>query len=258
MRPGDRPERQNQHDQNRARRQGVAKQREGDVATRQPLAHNARPDDGRDQQPRAETFGGEAPGEGKRHAVATRRMRSSITRPRAGASRRHPYGRSRAPARDRHSVEAFKRQIGECRYSVLEIARGRHEGRLLLNVASLDGGGVLECPNGRSSLAGPDRAGLAGRAVANREHEIHHGRARRRKLFPTLGAHAEALKHFESEWIDGALGPASGRKGVGSPAPSLRKMDSATIERALLPVHQEQHVEEAFRHERPPRAGSRG
>ena len=73
MRAGDRPERQDQHHQNRPGRQGVSQQRERDVAAREPLAHDAGADDGRHQQPGPEAFGRETFGQGKSHAVATRR-----------------------------------------------------------------------------------------------------------------------------------------------------------------------------------------
>ena len=59
MRAGDRAEDGDQHDQDGARRDRVAEQRERDVVG-QPLGHDAGADDGRDQHGRAERFGGKA------------------------------------------------------------------------------------------------------------------------------------------------------------------------------------------------------
>ncbi len=73
MRAGDRAKRQDQHHQNRAGRQRVAEEGEGDVSARQPLPHDPRADDRRHQKAGSKAFGREAFGERKRHALDTRR-----------------------------------------------------------------------------------------------------------------------------------------------------------------------------------------
>ena len=55
---------------------------------------------------------------------------------------------------------------------------------------ALDGGGILDAPVRRHRLARPDRAGLARGVVADREHEIHGGRAGFGELVPALRAKA--------------------------------------------------------------------
>ena len=107
---------------------------------------------------------------------------------------------------------------------------------------ALDRGRILNPPMRRHRLTRPDRAGFAGRVVANREDEIERRRALLRELVPilrtiTLGrkAHlAEQPKRFgmNSRPLGGC--PPKRRK---RPAPSLLRIASARIDRALFPVH---------------------
>ena len=55
-------------------------------------------------------------------------------------------------------------------------------------VAALDGGRILDAPVRGHRLPGPDRADLAGRAVADREDEVERRRTGLRELVPALAA----------------------------------------------------------------------
>ena len=62
MRARDWTETQNQRDQSGAGRDRIREQRDGDISTRQPVAHDAGADDGRQQEGRPERFSYSTPG----------------------------------------------------------------------------------------------------------------------------------------------------------------------------------------------------
>src|ERR1700691_5633124 len=75
---GNRPEREDQHDENCARRQRVAEQGKRDVSARELFAHDARADDRCDEQPRSEALCREPFFEGEDHAFFGVRVAPSI------------------------------------------------------------------------------------------------------------------------------------------------------------------------------------
>jgi hypothetical protein len=56
MRAGDGPQHGNEHEQDRSRRQRIAKQRQGKIPARQALGHDAGTDDRSEQECGAKTF----------------------------------------------------------------------------------------------------------------------------------------------------------------------------------------------------------
>jgi hypothetical protein len=93
----------------------------------------------------------------------------------------------------------------------------------------------------RHRLARPDWTGFARGGVADREDEIQFRRAGAGELVPTLrpeavGRIAVSLESLERQRVDLPFGWLPAEKALKRPAPSLRKMLSAKIERALLPV----------------------
>src|ERR1019366_10803485 len=90
------------------------------------------------------------------------------------------------PRSERETIDAAQRQACEDGDSIPEIAQCCNERRFLLNYHTLDVGRVLNAPMRRQGLAGPYRARLASRVVANRKDEIHHGRIGAREFLPAL------------------------------------------------------------------------
>src|SRR5258706_14832363 len=72
--------------------------------------------------------------------------------------------------------------------AALELVECFLERRALLRVAALHRGGVVDAPVRLARRAGPDRADLAGRVIADRDDQIHLRCIRRSELIPTLGA----------------------------------------------------------------------
>ena len=146
---------------------------------------------------------------------------------------------------------------------VPDVARRGDEGRLLLNVRSLDGGRVFDAPMGGHRLARPDRAGLARRVVAKGEDEIHRRGAGDGEFLPVLRPQAvgrilQPFQHLYGERIDGALGVASRRKGGEAARADLAQDRFGEDRAAAVAGAQEQHVEDALSHERPPWVGDKG
>src|SRR5688500_7808011 len=73
----------------------------------------------------------------------------------------------------RHLTQRGEREIEEQRDPLLQVFGSLHEGALLLGIRSLDRRRILDAPMRGGWVPRPDRAGLAGGAVADREDEIH-------------------------------------------------------------------------------------
>ena len=92
------------------------------------------------------------------------------------------------PGGKRQFADALKRQGGEGRDSVAQVAERLVEGALLVDIRAFDGSRVLDAPMRRHGLPRPDGTDFARRVVANGEHEIHLRRARSGIFVPALGA----------------------------------------------------------------------
>ena len=117
----------------------------------------------------------------------------------------------------RQLVDRVHRQADEDRDAVVEHAVGIGEGEMLLGLGAFHGGRVRHAPMRRHRLARPDRAGFVRRVVADREDEIHLGRARSREFVPALragegGIVVEALQKLECIGMHLAFGMRAGRK----------------------------------------------
>ena len=111
------------------------------------------------------------------------------------------------------------RQIDEDADARRQHAVGVVEGELDLGRRALCPGRIGNAPMGGCRAAGPDRAGLAGGVVADREDEIHLRRVRAGELVPALRTEladvvAEVRKQAEGVRIDRAARMAAGRIGL--------------------------------------------
>jgi hypothetical protein len=116
-------------------------------------------------------------------------------------------------------VETADRQCREGRDALVQHAVGVLEGERDLGLRPGRLGGIGHTPVGGHRLAGPHRAALAGRVVADREDEIERRRARQGELLPRFraqdgGVVAEAVEQRERVRIDRAFGLAAGREGA--------------------------------------------
>jgi hypothetical protein len=108
----------------------------------------------------------------------------------SGSGRRADRGE---PALQFGGVQFGDRQLHQLLDARLDRAQRRGEGGAALGLA-FDRGGIGQAPVRADGPAGPDRAGLARGAVAERDDEIELGRARRGELVPALGAEGETSK----------------------------------------------------------------
>src|SRR2546429_132785 len=114
-------------------------------------------------------------------------------------------------------IERCDRHAEEERNAVLQELKGLSERRLPLELRPFHLGRVLDAPMRGHRVAGPDRAGFAGRVVANGEDEIHLGRTGFAEYVPRLRAEAvgwiaEARQGRQREWVDDAFWLAAGGK----------------------------------------------
>ena len=205
----------------------------------QPVRHDAGADDGRDQQRGAERLRGEAARQVDRHGAQP------------------AFGRlppiSSQPLLQRELVDRVHRQAGEDRDAIVQHAIGLGEGEMLLRLGAFDRGRVGHAPMRRHRLARPDRAGFAGGVVADREDEVHLGRAGRGELVPVLRAGegrvvVEALQQLERIGMDLALGMRAGRERL-EPAGADAVEDRLGDDRARrIAGAQEQDVEDLIAH----------
>ena len=70
----------------------------------------------------------------------------------------------------RTSLEFLERERDEELDAVLEVAERRAEGALTFDRGAQNVARIFDPPMGGDGMAGPDRAGLAGRVVADGEH----------------------------------------------------------------------------------------
>ena len=102
-----------------------------------------------------------------------KRSKIDITRLLRSMPLRRPSCRLAEPVLQRHLVEAFQRQGDKGRNPVAHEAEGVVESAFLVYVAALDCRRVFDAPMRGHGMAGPYGARFAGRAVTNREDEIH-------------------------------------------------------------------------------------
>src|ERR1700730_15687450 len=155
--------------------------------------------------------------------------------------------------RERQLIDASHRQACEDGDPVIEKAVRFNERRFLRDVGALDFGRVFDAPMRGHRLARPNRAGFAGRIVADRKDKIHHWRIGTRELFPTLRAQIvrgiiEAFENLDRERIHGALRLAAGRERAEAP-PTLFPQDRVRPDRtSAVSCAQEQDVVDELRH----------
>ena len=160
MGPGSRPEDQDQHDQDRPGRQGVAEQGESDLRIGQAFGHDAGADHGGEQQGGAKRLGGEPLGGG----MLAITWGSGLFRRRAGRRRLADIGK---PLLQGQAIQGRQRQIDEDIDAVVQHAEGLFEGQLFLRFAALGRRRIWYAPVSSYGLAGPERADLAGGVVAD-------------------------------------------------------------------------------------------
>ncbi|RWV78787.1 hypothetical protein GW17_00060188 [Ensete ventricosum] len=85
---------------------------------------------------------------------------------------------------------ARRAAIAERTDPIGEIFHRKNEGFFLFDRAAADRGGIFDRPMRGHGMTGPYGANLAGRVVANREHEIHLWRIGARECVPTLRVQA--------------------------------------------------------------------
>ena len=161
MRAGNRPEHGDEDEQHRAGRERVAEQGDGVVPARQMLGHDARADDGGEQEEGADALRRQPPRQRRRvsQESASRRTSADVAQPLLQAQ----------------LVDALQRQREEQRIRRWSAKKALRNARALR--LALDRRRILDAPMGGHRLAGPDRAGLARRIVADGEDEIELGRA---------------------------------------------------------------------------------
>ncbi len=176
MRAGHRRQDRDEDHKRRACCKRIGQKRQRDIA-RQRLGHDARADNGGDQDRRSQRLGDQTAWQIRgRHQTA---LSLADVEP-----ARRPISRSARAQRGR--VDCVDRQGRQRGDAVLNETQRGDEGGFLLAIRALDGGGIFDAPMRRHRMARPDRTGLAGRAVANREHEIHHRRIGTGKFSPAF------------------------------------------------------------------------
>jgi hypothetical protein len=162
-------------------------------------------------------------------------------------------GRSRPAGLQSELVERAQREIGEDADAVAQHPIGLGEGQATLRLRPLGGGGVWNAPMGGHRLARPDRAHFIRRVVADGEDEIHHRRARCRKLVPALGAQGggrvvHLAQQIERIGMNLALRMAAGAEALEA-AGALAVEDAFRKDAARgISGAQEQHVINMIRH----------
>ncbi len=153
----------------------------------------------------------------------------------------------RQPARER-AARLSHRPAGRGRLSIRRLEqpiRLREGGALAL---ALDSGGIRQAPMFARGISGPDRAGLARRIVADRDHMIDARRVRAGELVPALRAQPVRWKATLRQAARSAIGCTSplgkepAEQARHRPSPSRFSSASARIERAELPVQRKRIV----------------
>ncbi len=176
--------------------------------------------------------------------------------PAAGRSRR-------ASACKRIRSSDAKGRLQEDPDAMFERAEGVAERQHSLRLAAFDRGRILDAPMRRHRLARPDRAGLAGGLVADRDDEVELDAARRGEFVPALAARAirgnlHLREQFERQRIDPPGREASGTVAAESPpAPVIDERLRQDAARRIAGA-QEQDVVSVLRHQpaQQPPAGS--
>src|SRR5688500_7464453 len=114
------------------------------------------------------------------------------------------------------AIDAVEGEAGEVLDAAAQLDERRGKRGALFLFAAFHRGGVRHAPVRRHGLAGKDRADLAGRVVADRDHEVDRRSALARELLPALAAHAVDRVPVAHQHIDGERVHATRRVAAGA------------------------------------------
>src|SRR5829696_5026044 len=114
------------------------------------------------------------------------------------------------PGANRELIKHFQWQVDERADPVLQVLEGSHKCLFLVGLGPLNSRWVFDAPVGDGGMSWPNGAGFTCRAVTNREHKVHDGGSRCRKLVPGFRAVAVCriamgLQHLQRERVDCAF-----------------------------------------------------